>query len=665
VLVLSGAFRTAAPLPWALLLGTCVFVCARWGLSSRRKPWHAAEDGLVCALLVMALSQLAPPLQPLMYLLAAAWVLALPLRLSLPLIAALLALDAALTPRWPVLLAHASFTALFAALYHGLLAARLQAAKRAESLAVRRRVADAEERARELRLVAVSDAPDAAERHLLAGVAEVEEVLRGALAVAEAALHPHAVAVFLLSPEGESVRLRECVSRSDKLFRGPLSSKEGALGAVLSAQQPLRIDNGPGQLSYYEGRAPVPAFCGVPLSERGGALIGALVADRKTPFSAEELVVLSALGSEVTRAVEAERLLGAVRREKEEKARFFRALEELNKTTTPAQAAETAVAQASQMCPALDLCALTAAEERRHRVLAVNGEGAAALANLAFADNAGLVSNVVKLGAPLPGRPLGAMDRVVIFDGGTVVRGLAALKIFPLKTGEVTVGTLVCGSRKADALSDPVQKELSMLALQAAEALVRTRLYEQAERLATTDGLTGLLNRRTFNAALEQRLREAHRYNRPLSLLLLDVDHFKKVNDTYGHPAGDAVLRGIARLAQKQARETDLVARYGGEEMALILPETDAHGARVIAERLRKAVEGATHATDQGAVQVTLSVGVAVWPGGGESPEDLLAAADKALYRAKQAGRNRVEAANPASTRGRSDLRSLHPGSLG
>src|SRR5919199_1228102 len=141
---------------------------------------------------------------------------------------ALVALDAALTSQWPEALAHASFIALFAALYHLLLGGRLAAARRAESLAVSRRIAEAEARARELRLVAVSsDGPDAAQRHLLGGVAEVEEVLRGAIAVADAALRPHTVAVFLLSPEGESARLRECVSRSDKLFRGPLPSREG------------------------------------------------------------------------------------------------------------------------------------------------------------------------------------------------------------------------------------------------------------------------------------------------------------------------------------------------------------------------------------------------------------------------------------------------------
>jgi diguanylate cyclase (GGDEF)-like protein len=103
------------------------------------------------------------------------------------------------------------------------------------------------------------------------------------------------------------------------------------------------------------------------------------------------------------------------------------------------------------------------------------------------------------------------------------------------------------------------------------------------------------------------------------------------------------VLRGVAAVARAQARETDLVARYGGEEMAVVLPETDAAGARTIAERLRAAVEGTAHATEHGTLRVTISVGVATWPGGGQSAEELLTTADRALYRAKQTGRNRVE----------------------
>src|SRR5205807_323241 len=156
-------------------------------------------------------------------------------------------------------------------------------------------------------------------------------------------------------------------------------------------------------------------------------------------------------------------------------------------------------------------------------------------------------------------------------DAGTAVRGLRALKVFPLRAGDEVAGALVCASRRADALPEAAQRELALLADQAAGALVRARLHDQAQRLATTDGLTGLLNRRSLNAQLEARLREARRYRRKLSLVLLDIDHFKRVNDEHGHPAGDAVLRGVAAVLRLEARETDLAARYGGEELALVL----------------------------------------------------------------------------------------------
>ncbi|HEY2028727.1 MAG TPA: sensor domain-containing diguanylate cyclase [Myxococcales bacterium] len=642
-LVVLRAFVSARPAPWALLGLAVAFSLGRFALGQGNSR-ERLEDALLCGVLAVAAGQLAKPLQPLVYLIAAGYTLLFPLPLAIPLCCVLVGLDAAvlqLPRQWPVLLAHASFAALFASLYHALLGARLAASRRAEAAAVRRRVAEAEERARELRLVAT--AVSSPEREALSLVTEVEDVLRGALAVAEAALKPHTVAVFLLSADGESVRLRECLSQSEKLVREPIGSREGALGAVLSAALPVRMANAREQIGYYQGRAEASAFLGVPLLERSGALLGALAADREEPFTENEQEILEALSRELVRAIEAERLLGSVRREKEGKARFFEALEALNRTTTVAEAARTAVSQARRMCPSVDLCVLTVAEGRRHRVLAAGGDGAAALGELDFADNAGLVSNVVKLGSALPGREISAMDRLIVFDNSTVLKGLGALKIFPLRAGDACIGALVCGSRDRDGLPQGAQSELSHLALQAAEAVTRARLYEEAEKLATTDGLTGLSNRRAFNGLLEQRLREAARYERPLSLLLLDIDHFKKVNDTHGHPAGDAVLRGVARLAQKAARETDVAARYGGEELALILPETDARGALAIAERLRKLVEAASHPTEQGSVKVTVSIGVST-TSGKAALADLLEAADRALYKAKRSGRNRVEA---------------------
>src|SRR5712692_4707799 len=189
VLLVSGAFAAARVWPWLIQIAAGLGAIARWGTAQTTPARHKVENALLIAVAALALTQATggpgSPLYPLMYLLGAGYVLALPLRLAVPMVIALIGLDAALfvsvlPAQWPLLLSHASFTALFAALYHALLGARLAAARRAETTAVRRRVAEAEERARELRLVATAESPT--DPGILAGVAEVEEVLRGALA---------------------------------------------------------------------------------------------------------------------------------------------------------------------------------------------------------------------------------------------------------------------------------------------------------------------------------------------------------------------------------------------------------------------------------------------------------------------------------------------------
>ena len=170
------------------------------------------------------------------------------------------------------------------------------------------------------------------------------------------------------------------------------------------------------------------------------------------------------------------------------------------------------------------------------------------------------------------------------------------------------------------------------------------------QQLATRDGLTGLYNHHTCYVLLGDEIARAQRFKRPLSLLLLDVDHFKRVNDTHGHPAGDAVLRGLGELLIRQARAIDHVCRYGGEEITVILPETDLDAAARFAERLRAAVEAQPFDVDTGApLRMTVSIGVASWPTHADNAQALVAAADAALYAAKQRGRNRVVCYEPAS----------------
>jgi diguanylate cyclase (GGDEF)-like protein len=168
-----------------------------------------------------------------------------------------------------------------------------------------------------------------------------------------------------------------------------------------------------------------------------------------------------------------------------------------------------------------------------------------------------------------------------------------------------------------------------------------------AEKLARFDALTGVLSRRALLDALDNEVERAERYGSALACLMLDVDHFKKFNDTYGHQFGDKVLRRIAQVVSRHCRISDRLGRYGGEEFLIILPETQIGGASRFAERVRSAV--AETSLNRNTGRVTLSIGVAEWHEGDGSASRLISQADRALLEAKEAGRNRIVVSQPAS----------------
>ncbi|MEX2642227.1 MAG: diguanylate cyclase [Acetobacterales bacterium] len=183
--------------------------------------------------------------------------------------------------------------------------------------------------------------------------------------------------------------------------------------------------------------------------------------------------------------------------------------------------------------------------------------------------------------------------------------------------------------------------------LTAIEITGRKQAEERLRTLATTDELTGTANRRAFMEKAAEELARARRYGRPLSLLMLDIDHFKQVNDNHGHGTGDAALRSLAETARGQLRVSDLLGRLGGEEFATLLPETDMNAAREVAERIRRAIAAAEIESGSGPLQVTVSIGASGLGADGDDIEHLMSRADSALYEAKRAGRNRVVAEPP------------------
>lgn len=235
---------------------------------------------------------------------------------------------------------------------------------------------------------------------------------------------------------------------------------------------------------------------------------------------------------------------------------------------------------------------------------------------------------------------IGLLSLLVVTASGFMLARFVLTPIAALRDGAINLGAGNYAYRVRVETGDELE-QLAKTFNAMAEELEKD--YARLEELSTHDGLTGLYNHRAFHKLLSEELARASRFQRPLSVLMLDIDHFKRVNDTYGHQAGDAVLKGLCGLVDVQSRTIDRVCRYGGEEIMVILPEVDMQAAMFIAERLRKSVEQSSFEIGKGqTVEVTVSIGVASYPLHANAQEGLIHAADTALYAAKKAGRNQA-----------------------
>ncbi|HEY4180408.1 MAG TPA: sensor domain-containing diguanylate cyclase [Kofleriaceae bacterium] len=240
-------------------------------------------------------------------------------------------------------------------------------------------------------------------------------------------------------------------------------------------------------------------------------------------------------------------------------------------------------------------------------------------------------------------RRIDDLEHADVSVGSDGTEGIRSWMGVPLMMYGGCEGVIAVQSTRASAFRDEDQRLLESLALQIAAALQNAHLYE----LAMVDGLTGLFMRRYFDARIEEEIERSKRYATPFSIVMMDVDNFKKLNDEHGHLIGDRVLRAIATCVKGQLRGVDTAARYGGEEIAVILPRSDMVASYNVGERIRSAITElriTTDGEDQKVLTVTASFGIASYP---ESKavdgEDLIRRADKALYRAKKTGKNRVE----------------------
>jgi diguanylate cyclase (GGDEF)-like protein len=509
------------------------------------------------------------------------------------------------------------------------------------------------------------------EEELLArsAVVELKENLQAVVELLRNALSLHTCALFVLPEGGDQLKCMALSSHSPRATDAPLAIDAGVLGTVVKSLRPLKLSQPKlSQLPYYSGAdvgsPAIGAFLGVPMLDDEGRLCGVLCADRTTAtgshtdaaFAAADEALLVDAAMLVLRSLQCERLFIAVERSKYEHERLYRASTRLSRALTLDEVQKTAFAALSEVC-AFDFAALTAydATTHTHRVVAAVGDAAlsALLSDYRFPDNAGLVAMAVKNHICLPKSGEQRDLYTPIFDTDIRLRGYPSLLVVPLIYGSAALGSLVIAGRRPRLFSASKIDMLGVLANQVAVSLENARMYQTMEAMATTDSLTGLKNRRVFQERLGELLRRADRHGGPVTLLLCDIDHFKKINDTYGHLIGDQVLRRVAQVVQAQVRTIDVAARYGGEEFVVVLDSTDQTGGRLLAERIRQEVQKLVLQSDKGAFSCTLSLGVATFPDDAPTaaaePQRIIQCADQALYAAKRNGRNQSVTAREAS----------------
>ena len=551
---------------------------------------------------------------------------------------------------WQRFALHGGFIVLFGAL--NVVFTRAEIARVRERS--RKELDDEKEKVREesrlFRLVGAASSEASAhpeDKVYRSSLAEVHDALYHVLDLLKRTLDLHTCVLFMKDDASGQLRIVELATDSDDVADGPFGTGEGAVGAVASRGLVMNLENlKPGYkgLCYYRGGATVRCFLGVPVEDHG-QVRGALCADRLSdvPFTPHEEEILRGAIAQVLRAIQNERVFVQLERSKREQSHLYKASQKLGEALTEDQVIDAGLGAAMDIAP-YDFAAVTLydAEAKKHSVKKAVGEGAGTFTALTFRDNTSLTAMAVKNRHYLPYRGEFDERQQVVYTRRANLTGMRSLLILPLVVREDAIGTLALAAHRADAFTDAVRPTLQVLANQLAVAMSNAAAVRRLEEMATTDGLTGCLNKRAFLDELESKLKSAERFGRKLSLLVTDIDHFKNVNDTYGHDVGDVVIKELGAILMRVKRDTDAVARFGGEEFCVLCEETDTEGAIILAERIREELMATVFNTELGKVSVKCSVGVATFPKDAKSPEQLFKVTDQALYAAKRSGRNKV-----------------------
>ncbi|MGB7566987.1 MAG: diguanylate cyclase [Chitinivibrionales bacterium] len=456
---------------------------------------------------------------------------------------------------------------------------------------------------------------------------------------------------FIYEPDTKTFVLNAHHSKSLSIIRNiHIPEGKGVVGAMALDKQPfisgdLSFYNA--EILYYGGNEMVNSVIAVPIISHTKELLGALVIDSqdKHAFREEHKDIMRRFSLLAAALITNVRM----RMYQERAAKHFQIFYEASQQFITAlhlnQVFDVLVSMVELLTPFTRIIAISYNEQDKSgSVIKIKGPSPDLAEGFRFEINTGIYSYALQklkiVNVPDFQKFKGKYYRFMPDE--PVSKELRSLIIIPIADNESRPsGLLSVESGAPDQFQDDLEKILFTLVGNASVAITRARLYHRMELLAITDGLTQLINHKHFQEQLAKELERAKRYKRPMSLLMMDIDHFKSFNDTYGHPVGDLVLREIAQCVKQTIRVNDIAARYGGEEFTVIMPDSGHEGALVTAERIRQRVEQKIIQSGINRLRVTISVGCAAFPALGATQQELIDNADKALYYSKETGRNR------------------------
>jgi diguanylate cyclase (GGDEF)-like protein len=468
---------------------------------------------------------------------------------------------------------------------------------------------------------------------------DLDEVLARILAIAREYFHLKYVAVLLLDPKTQELHIRSHAGYEGTASE-PIPITTGLIGAAATSRRLVYAPDVSKDSRYFPGISTTKSELALPLVVRD-EVVGVLDCQSELLnfFDPETIDLLTLFSTQASIALQNARLYSQEQR----KAMQLEAINLIARQTT-------AVLEIDELLRKVCSFLLQAFPVDHVAVLLMEED------LLVFRAHQGRLTPMFKLGSALldangtcrqalrNGKPILVND---VTGVSGYIQGFAETRAelcIPLMSFGLVIGVLCLESSKVDAFDPGDGAPLESVADICANAIQNAHYFERVRHMAYVDGLTGAFNRRYFEIRILEEIERAHRYSGAMSLIMIDIDHFKKLNDEFGHLMGDDVLRQISSVFIQNLRKVDVACRYGGEEFAIIVPETTGEDAYYVADKLRKTIQATVFPGVPRAV--TITAGVASYPSNGQTRDALVKAADEALYTAKQSGRNTVVASS-------------------